>query len=142
MIVRREIQRLHGGVERREVGPRLEAAVRALEPHPGEDLRGLRVTALAFKLAVRGPHPFAVVHAVDQEGTEHWLAIRAADARNVEAAYLELLGDIVRRGLTVARPLIVDVDRCAELGRRVELALGPVVHVGAARAYGGCGLAW
>jgi hypothetical protein len=53
------------------------------------------------------------------------------------------LSDLLGRGLSGgAAPLIVDADGCEGLARRLELALGPVVHAGGAREYGGCGLAW
>ena len=124
------------------MSPRLDAAARALAPGRTEDLRGLRLTALAFKLVVEGPHPIAVVHAVDDEGAEHWLAVRSATG-SLEVAYIALLSDLLRRGLSGGTaPLIVDADGCPGLARRLELALGPVVHAGLARGCGGCGLAW
>jgi hypothetical protein len=128
----------------REAGPCLDAAARALGAPEGgeqEDLRGFRIAALAFKLVVRGAHPIAVAQAVDEEGVEHWLAVRAASARR-EVAYTELLADLVRRGLRVTRPLIVDVDGWTGLAQRLELALDPVPLAGAAREMGGGGLAW
>ena len=101
------------------------------------------MAALAFKLAVRGNHPIAVAHAVDDEGAEHWLALRSASTVvGVEATYGEILSDLLRRGLKVTRPLIVDADGCPGLARRLELVFGPVVHAGAAREAGGYGLAW
>lgn len=107
-----------------------------------EDLRGVRLTALAFKLVVRGAHPIAVAHGVDDAGAEHWLAVRSATAGR-EVTYVALLTDLLRRGLSGGRAaLIVDADGCEGLARRLELALGPVVHVGAGREYGGYGLAW
>jgi hypothetical protein len=126
------------------MSPRLDAAARAIDRDHGEDLRGLRMVALAFKLAVGGPHPIAVVHAVDEEGAEHWLGLRSAE-RGIEIAYVELLSDLVQRGLTVTRPLIVDAGGYRGLARRLELALGPVVHVGSGAGIGrecGGGLAW
>jgi hypothetical protein len=126
--------------------PRLDAAARAIERDRGEDLRDLadlRVAALAFKLAVGGPHPIAVAYAVDDEGVEHWLSVRATNgAGGVEATYVLLLSDLLRRGLTVSKPLIVDSNGCLGLARRLELALGPVVHAGMARECGGSGMAW
>jgi hypothetical protein len=121
----------------------LSAAVRALAPDCGDDLRGLRVAALAFKLVVRGRYPLAVAHAVDDEGAEHWLAIRSASAVvGVEVAYGEILTDLLRRGLSTTRPLIVDADGCVELARKLELVFGPVLHAGRAREAGGHGLVW
>jgi hypothetical protein len=130
-------------MESSAMSPRLDAAARALERERGsDDLRGVRLTALAFKLAVRGPRPIAVAHAVDDDGAEHWLAVRAADGPR-EVAYVALLSDLLGRGLSGgAGPLIVDADGCEGLARRLELAMGPVVHAGVAREYGGCGLAW
>ena len=123
--------------------PRLDAALRALVSRDDADLCSLRIAALAFKLVVRGAHPIAVAHAVDDEGAEHWLAIRATDAAgSVELAYAALLSDLVQRGLVVTRPLIVDADGYPGLARRLELAFGPVVYAGAIRDLGGCGLAW
>jgi hypothetical protein len=124
--------------------PRLDAAFGALKRGQGgqeRDLRGLRVTALAFKLAVRGPRPIAVAYAVDEDGIEHWLAARSA-TRGVEITYLKLFSDLLVRGLQATRPLVVDADGCPRLAARLEHVLGPVVHAGVARAYGGCGLAW
>src|ERR1700733_12708710 len=63
-----------------EACPRLDAAARTLRGDEPHDLCGVRVAALAFKLVVRGAHPIAVAHAVDDEGAEHWLAVRAARA--------------------------------------------------------------
>lgn len=123
------------------MSPCLDAAARAIERDRGDDLRGVRMVALAFKLAVAGPHPIAVAHAVDEEGAEHWLGLRAAE-HGIEAAYVELLSELVQRGLTVTRPLIVDAGGYRGLARRLELALGPVVHAGIARECGGGGLAW
>jgi hypothetical protein len=129
-----------------EACPSLEAAFRGLQPALRGDLRPIRVAALAFKLAVRGAHPIAVAHAVDDDGAEHWLAARAVGpgggAGATESAYLEILADLVRRGLAVTKPLIVDADGCAGLAARLELAFGPVVHAGSTRDLGGLGLAW
>ncbi len=121
------------------MSPRLDAAARAIERDRTDDLSDVRVAALAFKLAVRGPHPIAVAYAVDEEGAEQWLAVRSA-ARGIEAAYVEMLADLLRRGLKMTRPLIVDADGYGGLARRLELALGPVVHVGPRECRGG--LAW
>jgi hypothetical protein len=123
------------------MAPCLDAAVRAIEREPKEDdLRGVRMVALAFKLVVAGAHPIAVAHAVDEDGAEHWLGLRSAEG-GVEAAYVALLSELLQRGLTVARPLIVDAGGYGGLARRLELALGLVVHAGNVRECGG-GLAW
>jgi hypothetical protein len=127
-------------------GPRLDIAARALTHDWASDLSGVRLSALAFKLVVRGEHPIAVAHAVDDEGAEHWLAVRGVLGEREgerEATYVALLWDLLTRGLSGgSAPLIVDTDGCDGLARRLELALGPVVHAGAARELGGCGLAW
>jgi hypothetical protein len=126
------------------MSPRLDLAVRALERDRDrceQDLCALRLRALAFKVAVGGPRPIAVVYAVDEEGVEHWLAARSA-TRGVEAAYVELLSDLLLRGLQAERPPIVDAGGYPRFARRLEHALGPVVHVGSARECGGAGLAW
>jgi hypothetical protein len=123
------------------MSPRLHFAARAIERDRGDDLRDLRVTALAFKVAVGGPRPIAVAHAVDEEGVEHWLGARSATG-GVEAAYVALLSDLLLRGLRTEREPIVDAGGFPQFARRLEHALGPVVHVGSARECGGGGLAW
>jgi hypothetical protein len=123
------------------MSPRLDAAFRAIKRDRGEDLRDLRLVALAFKVAVGGAHPIAVAHAVDDEGVEHWLGARSA-IRGVEIAYLDLLSDLLARGLQGPRPLIVDAGGYSRVVRRLERALGPVIHAGVASECAGCGLAW
>jgi hypothetical protein len=127
------------------VSPCLDAAFRALKRDRSEDLRGLRLTALGFKVAVGGARPVAVAFAVDGEGVEHWLGARGA-TRGIELAYLELLSDLLARGLSSDAPLLVDAGGYPRLARRLEHALGPVVHAGVARELrgleDGCGLAW
>ncbi|MGO8997209.1 MAG: hypothetical protein ACLQVI_28165 [Polyangiaceae bacterium] len=123
------------------MAPRLEIAFRAIKRDRREDLRGLRFTALAFKVAVRGPAPIAVAYAIDDEGIEHWLAARSA-SHGVEQAYVELLSDLLDRGLAAQRPPIVDAGGYPKFARRLEHALGAVLHVGAARECGSAGLAW
>ncbi len=115
------------------VTPCLHAAVHALQGSPIEDLRGLRIIALAFTLAVEGPHPIAVAWALDEDGVKHWLAVRSAEA-GVEAAYLTLLSDLLRRGLRATGPLLVDADGCARLAGRLRAALGEVVCADQVRA--------
>jgi hypothetical protein len=130
--------------EERHVSPRLDAAARVLQRDRSEDLRSFRVTALGFKVAVGGPRPIAVAYAVDAEGVEHWLAVRSA-TRGVELTYLDLLSDLLARGLRSSGTLIVDSDGSTRLGLRLERALGPVVYAGLAsewRASDGRGLAW
>jgi len=122
------------------VSPRLDLAFRAIKRDRTEDLRGLRFTALAFKVAVCGPLPIAVAYAIDHEGVEHWLGARSA-SRGVEPAYVDLLSDLMLRGLQAERPPIVDAGGYPRFARRLERALGSVVHVGPARECGG-GLAW
>jgi hypothetical protein len=117
------------------VSPCLDPAVAALLPGPSgdaADLRDLRIVALAFTLVVDGPHPIALARALDEDGVEHWLALRGAD-HGVEAAYLSMLSDLLRRGLTVARPVIVDADGCARLATRLQLSLGEIVRADAVR---------
>ncbi len=105
------------------------------------DLEGVRVAALGFKVAVGGPRPIAVAYALDAEGEERWLAARSADC-GVEAAYVDLLSNLLLRGLAADRTLIVDAGGYPSVARRLEHALGPVVHVGASRGCGGSGIAW
>ncbi len=107
--------------------PSLHAAVHALDGSPIQDLRDLRIIALAFALAVEGEHPIAVAWALDEDGVKHWLAVRSAEA-GVEAAYLALLADLLRRGLRATRPLLVDADGCARLAGRLRAALRGVVR--------------
>jgi hypothetical protein len=126
------------------MSPRLHLAFHAIKRDHGwteQDLSGLRLAALAFKVAVGGPSPIAVAYAVDDEGAQHWLAARSA-TRGVEATYVELLSDLLLRGLRAERPPIVDAGGYPRFARRLEHALGPVVHVGSARECGGGGLAW
>jgi hypothetical protein len=123
------------------MSPRLDAACRAIERERTQDLRDLRVTALGFKVAVRGKEPIAVAYAVDDEGVEQWLGARSA-ARGVEAAYVALLSDLLLRGLEVARSPIVDAGGYPRFARLLERALGPVVHAGSVRECGGGGMAW
>ena len=60
----------------------------------------------------------------------------------MEAAYVQLLSDLMLRGLRAERPPIVDAGGYPRFARRLEHALGPVVHVGPVRGCGGAGLAW
>lgn len=60
------------------MSPRLEPAARAIQRDRTEDLCELRIIALAFKVAVRGAAPIVVAWAIDEEGVEHWLAVRSA----------------------------------------------------------------
>jgi hypothetical protein len=111
---------------------RLGAARRALDPAIKGDLRDLRVAALAFKVVVSGDHPIVVAHAVDDEGDEHWLAVRGAPQGRT-AAYLKIFSQLLRRGLRARGPMLVDADGCTELARSIDRALGPVVHAGRPR---------
>jgi hypothetical protein len=116
----------------------------AFERRPGamsRDLRELRVAALAFSVAVGGPHPIAAVYALDEEGEQHWLAARSASC-GVEAAYVDLLSHLLQRGLQTDRTLIVDAGGYPRFARRLEHALGSVLHVGGVRERGGAGVAW
>ena len=88
------------------MSPRLDAAFRAIKRDRAQDLKDLRFSALAFKVAVGGKEPIAVAYAIDDEGVEHWLAARSA-TRSVEAAYMGLLSDLLLRGLGADR----DLDR-------------------------------
>jgi hypothetical protein len=98
------------------------------------------MAALAFKVAVGGPRPIAAAYALDDEGEEHWLAARSAEC-GVEAAYVDLLSNLLQRGLHADRAPIVDAGGFPRFARRLEHALGPVVHVGASRGIEQ-GIAW
>jgi hypothetical protein len=74
-----------------------------------------------------------VAWALDEDGVKHWLAVRSAEA-GVEAAYLTLLSDLLRRGLRATGPLLVDADGCARLAGRLHAALGEVVRADRVRA--------
>ncbi len=120
--------KFRGLLERTSVmSPRLDIALRAVTRPRADDLRGLRFTALGFKVAVMGPRPIAVAYAVDEDGVEHWLGARAATS-GVERAYQELLSDLLRRGLRSTRSPLVDAGGYPRVARRVELGLGSVVH--------------
>lgn len=112
---------------------RLDAARRALDPIVSPDLRDFGVAALAFKVAIPGDIPVVAAHAVDEEGDEHWLAVRSAP-HGVTAAYLQILAELLKRGLHVRCPVLVDADGCAPLARSIDRALGPVVHAPAVHA--------
>jgi hypothetical protein len=115
------------------VSPCLDAAFQALHPTCTQDLRELQIIALAFSIAVGGPHPIAVAWALDEDGAEHWLAARRV-RRDVESAYLSLLSDLLLRGLHAPRPLIADPDGCPRLAAWLQVSLG--ANVGSTRAFG------
>lgn len=113
------------------MSPRLDIAARAILRGQPRDLRELRFTALAFKVAIGGPCPFAVAYAVDEDGVEQWLGVRRVTC-SVELAYQELLSDLLLRGLHSRRSPLVDSGGFPGVARRLERALGSVVHTDAA----------
>jgi hypothetical protein len=106
------------------------ASARAVEVegvafNPPNDLRKVRIAALAFRIVATPAAPVAIALALDEDGEEHCLAARVA-RHGAQAAYLRLFEDLLSRGLRASRRMLVDAGGSAWLARRIEHAFGPV----------------
>jgi hypothetical protein len=107
-------------------------AERQGEPAPGEaasvgDLAPLDMAALAFESTVgTGEGPVVRACAVDVEGELRELALRAGtcNARSLQCVHVEILGELLTRGLRARRPVLVAADRCPTLVARLRAAFG------------------
>lgn len=105
--------------------PAVDAAVEALDGALIRDLRHLRVAALSFESVTLAGGRHVVAVAIDEGGERHWLGVRRVSGRPA-TAYVGLFSSLMLRGLRADRSLLVHVERCPELGRRIRQAFGPL----------------
>jgi hypothetical protein len=94
---------------------------RAEEEPAGGDLAGLELAALAFertadRAAVRA-------YAIDSGGALRELAVRSGPC-GVHCPHVEILSELLTRGLRVQRPFLVSADRCHRVVARLRAAFG------------------
>jgi hypothetical protein len=102
------------------------------EPQSGEvaaagDLAALDMAALGFEGTVAAGGGILVrACAIDVEGDLRELASRSGTcgARSLQCVHVEILGELLTRGLRARRPILAAADGCPTLVARLRAAFG------------------
>jgi hypothetical protein len=95
--------------------------------HPRGELGALDLAALGFEsTVVAGGGILVRVCAIDVEGDLSELALREGmcSARSLQCVHVEILGELLTRGLRARRPILAAADACPTLVARLRAAFG------------------